>query len=261
MDEATMNRNQVLSGLLEQLQRQPTQEPVSNVDSPVQEKTNQEDDVLELGNSFNLDRFQVVRREFFAHLREPAVTFTDCKFAVNMACLKKFSDTDYVQVLVNSQTKILALRPCHEDARDSYLWCSNTKGQRKPRMVTCRLFFAKIFSFMNWDPGYRYKLLGRVVHANDEYLLAFDLTATEVFQRVGPNGEKVKAGKSGVFPENWQDQFGMPYSEHKKSMQINIFDGYAVFAVTDPDRKKLVTNSTEEQCLQPAMILEGEPND
>ena len=38
------------------------------------------DEVLELGDTFNLDGFQVVRREFFAHLREPSATFNNCKF-------------------------------------------------------------------------------------------------------------------------------------------------------------------------------------
>jgi len=36
-----------------------------------------------------------------------------------------------------------------------------------------------------------------------------------------------------VFPAEWQDQFGLPYNEHRQSMQINIFDGYAVFAVKE----------------------------
>ena len=37
------------------------------------------DEILEL-EDFNFDDFQVVRREFFAHLREPSVTFNECKF-------------------------------------------------------------------------------------------------------------------------------------------------------------------------------------
>ena len=30
-----------------------------------------------------------------------------------------------------------------------------------------------------------------------------------------------------------QAQFGMPLKEHQQSLQINIFDGYAVFAIKD----------------------------
>ena len=32
-----------------------------------------------------------------------------------------------------------------------------------------------------------------------------------------------------VFPQEWQNQFGLPFEEHRKSLQVNIFDGYAVY--------------------------------
>ena len=34
--------------------------------------------------------------------------------------------------------------------------------------------------------------------------------------------------RTPVFPAEWQDQFGVPFEEHRKSLQINIFDNYAV---------------------------------
>ena len=36
-----------------------------------------------------------------------------------------------------------------------------------------------------------------------------------------------------MFPAGWQDQFGLPYKEHQQSMQINIFDGYAIYSIKD----------------------------
>jgi len=190
------------------------------------------DEILELEN-FDFEDFQVVRREFFAHLREPSVTFNDCKFQVNMACLTKFPNCDFAQVLVSQEEKILALRPCAEGTKDAYMWCGVSRGKRKPKAITCKLFFAKIVSLMNWNPKYRYKLLGRLIHANGEYLIAFDLNAPEVYQRTFVEGEKPKTSRTPVFPSEWQTQFGLPYNVHKQSMQINIFDGYAVYAIKD----------------------------
>lgn len=201
-----------------------------DAESPVEVDS---DEILEMGDSFDFEGFQVVRREFFAHLREPSVTFNNCKFSVNTACLTKFPKTEYVQVLVSRGEKILALRPCEENARDSFLWCNITHGKRKPRAITCKLFFAKIVSFLNWNPDNRYKLLGKVVHANGEYLLAFDLTSKEEYQRIFKDGEKPRSSRTPLFPEDWQDQFGLPYNEHKQSMQINIFDGYAIYAIKE----------------------------
>ena len=191
------------------------------------------DELLEMGASFDFDGFQVVRREFFAHLNEPSISFNNYKFYVNTACLTKFPNTEYVQVLVNRNTKILALRPCGEGERDSFLWCNNSKGKRKPKQTTCRLFFAKIVSLMNWNPDHRYKLTGKLVQANGEYLIAFDLTATEVYQKTFVEGAKPKTSRTPVFPSEWQEQFGLPFKEHRQSMQINIFEGYAIYAIKE----------------------------
>ncbi len=190
------------------------------------------DELIEL-DGFDFEDFQVVRREFFAHLREPSVTFNECKFQVNMACLTKFPNCDYAQVLVSQKEKILALRPCAEGTKDAYMWCGVSKGKRKPKAITCKLFFAKIVSMMNWNPKYRYKLLGRLIHSKGEHLIAFDLNAPEVYQRTFVEGEKPKTSRTPVFPSEWQTQFGLPYNVHKQSMQINIFDGYAVYAIKD----------------------------
>lgn len=191
------------------------------------------DEILELGDDFNFDDFQVVRREFFAHLHEPSISFNNCKFSVNSACLSKFPSFEYAQVLVSSDKKILALRPCSEGAKDSFPWSYISKGKRKPKAITCKLFFAKIITLMGWNPDYRYKILGKLIHSHDEYMLAFDLTATEVYQRTFQEGQKPKTSRTPVFPAEWQNQFGLPYSEHRQSMQINIFDGYAIFAVKE----------------------------
>ena len=98
---------------------------------------------------------------------------------------------------------------------------------------------------MEWNPKFRYKLLGKLIHANGEYLIAFDMTATEVYQRTFPEGEKPKTSRSPVFPAGWQNQFGLPYNEHKQSMQINIFDGYAIYAIKDSETANGDSNSAD----------------
>lgn len=214
----------VLNGLLQKVEQDtPPTVPVGITEA----------ELVEMGEDFDFDGFQVVRREFFAHMREPSITFNKCKFYVNAACLMKFADHDYAQVLVNKESKILALRPCDEGAKDSFQWCTRNGSKRKPKPITCKLFFAKIVSLMDWNPEYRYKMLGKVVHSNNEYLLVFDLTATEVYKCTYTEGSKPKMSRTPVFPAEWQNQFGLPYNEHKKSMQINVFDGYAVYAIKE----------------------------
>ena len=84
-------------------------------------------------DAFSYDGYQVVRGEFFAHTYEPSFTFNSSKVSVNTACIKKLPDTDFVQILVNPDEKKLAVRPCQEDEKDSFRWCSfrHPSGRRR----------------------------------------------------------------------------------------------------------------------------------
>lgn len=226
-------QSDILANLLKSVEEVPK---ISSTDTPGI-VIDPDDEMLELGEDFDFDGFQVVRREFFAHLREPSVTFNNCKLYVNSAALSKFPEYDYAQVIVNSEKKILALQPCYEEARDSFQWCSSKNGKRKPKAITCKLFFAKIVALMGWNPDYRYKMLGKVVHANGMYLLAFDLTSAETYRRTAGDDQKPRYSRKAIFPVEWQDQFGLPYNEHKQSLQINTFDGYAIIAVKEAPTK------------------------
>ena len=183
---------------------------------------------------FDYEGYQVVRGEYFAHIYEPSITFNRSKVYLNTASIKKLPDIDYVQILVNSEEKKLAVRPCEEEEKDSFLWCT---PKRKPKQITCRVFFGKIISLMDWNPDYRYKLLGKLIKSNDEYLFIFDLNAPEIYTRTAVDGEKPKTSRTPVFPEQWQNQFGLPVAEHKRRMQVNIFNGYTVFGINDKKEK------------------------
>ena len=179
--------------------------------------------------TFSYDGYQVVRGEFFAHTFEPSITFNDNKVYVNMACLNQMPMVEYIQILINQQTKKLVIRPCREDEKDSFRWCSST-GRRRPKQITCRIFYAKLAEMMQWNPAYRYKILGKMVTANSEQLYIFDLTATEMYQRIRQESGRAN-GRTPIFPVEWQDQFGLPVNEHRKQLKINIFDGYTVFGI------------------------------
>lgn len=196
------------------------------------------DEIIDMGDDFNFDDYQVVRREFFAHIKEPSITFNECKVYVNTACLNKFPKNDYIKILVNGDKKTFAIEPCDEFEKDAFMWCNYKNGVRKPKTTSCKIFFAKIVNIMGWNPEHRYKMLGKLVHANGKYLIAFDLTAAETYRKVYVEGQKPKKSRTPVFPAEWQNQFGLPYNEHQRSMQINIFDGYAVYTIKDPIPKK-----------------------
>ena len=187
---------------------------------------------------FDYSGFQVVRREFFAHLQEPSIVFNQGKIGVNTACVRKLPETDFIQILVNREKKQLVVRPCEESDIHSFVWCTSKEGRKHPRQVTGKLFFMKICSLMNWNPEYRYKIMGKLVRSQGQYLFVFDLVATEMYKRTpGVEGEKPKASRTPVFPLEWKDQFGIPYEDRQKYLQVNMFDGFAVYEIRGSTQK------------------------
>lgn len=193
-------------------------------------------DILE-DDSFNYDGFQVVRGEFFSHIYEPSFTLNQNKISVNMACIRKLPNVEYVQVLVHPEEKKLVVRPCQEEERDSFRWRSSGK-KLSPKQVTCKIFFAKIFSMMGWNLDYRYKLLGKLIHSNDELLFVFNLNNPEIYERIYRYGEKPRVSRTPVYPDEWKNQFGVSVEEHKKSLSINTFSDYTIFGVRDTAPKQ-----------------------
>ena len=57
-----------------------------------------------------------------------------------------------------------------------------------------------------------------------------------MYRRIIKEGEeKARASRTPVFPPDWYDKnsFGESVEEHRKMLQVNIFNGYTVFSVKD----------------------------
>ena len=184
---------------------------------------------LELAQDFSYDGYQVVRRELFAHLREPAVVIRRDSVT--------FNDKD-------------ALR-----------WCIAKSDKRKSRKMSNKLFSAMMYDMMGWDTDCRYKILGHKITHEDETMYIFDLLETEIFmdtkrkkqvktessakettvststdqtpeQQQDEIAAKVarKLNRIPFYPKGWKDSFGLPVEEHKKALETNLTDGYIEFS-------------------------------
>lgn len=188
---------------------------------------------IEQDDSLDLRKFQVARREDFYHIREPSLTFNNYKIGLNAACINRLPDVEYVQILVDREGKKIVIRPCTEFETHTFKWYTFSKGKKVPRHVTGKIFFMKICSLMHWNPDYRYKILGNLIYSNGQYLYVFDLNSPEMYQRIFKEGEKPKTSRTPIFPAEWKDQFGLPYEEHRKSLQVDIFGDYAIYGIKD----------------------------
>lgn len=218
---------------------------------------------IELAKDFSYDGYQVVRRELFAHLREPAVVIRRDSVTFNTACISGLEDAVYIQILVNQDNKKMVVRKCEENDKDALRWCIAKPDKRKSRKMSNRIFSAMMYEMMGWDLDCRYKILGHKITYEDETIYVFDLQETEIYLDIKGNrakksteslsetkhtdvsgdnitqstengeasAEEVKRkNRIPFYPKEWKDSFGLPVEEHKKALEINILDGYAEFS-------------------------------
>ena len=134
----------------------------------------------------DLSGFQVTKAELFAHLREPAITVWNDRLKFNMACLRRFPGVTHIQLLIHPEQKRIIIRPCDKDAPESLRWSSGGgEKEIRNRDMVCRIFSAKLFELMGWNPEYRYKMLGKPATCDKELLFLFRLTDFELFVTEG----------------------------------------------------------------------------
>lgn len=234
------------------------------INQTIENTENVDQKALELAQDFSYDGYQVVRRELFAHLREPAVVIRRDSVTFNTACIAGLEDAVYIQILVNQDNKRMVVRKCEENDKDALRWCIEKPDKRKSRKMSNKLFSAMMYDMMGWNTDCRYKILGHKITHEDETMYIFDLLETEIFmdtkrkKKANPdslekkeelftaetdqtpeqNQEEIaakvarKLNRIPFYPKNWKDSFGLSVEEHKKALETNITDGYIEFSAT-----------------------------
>ena len=234
------------------------------INQTIENTENIDQKALELAQDFSYDGYQVVRRELFAHLREPAVVIRRDSVTFNTACIAGLEDAVYIQILVNQDNKRMVVRKCEENDKDALRWCIEKPDKRKSRKMSNKLFSAMMYDMMGWNTDCRYKILGHKITHEDETMYIFDLLETEIFmdtkrkKKANPdslekkeelvtaetdqtpeqNQEEIaakvarKLNRIPFYPKDWKDSFGLSEEEHKKALETNLTDGYIEFSAT-----------------------------
>ena len=195
----------------------------------------------ELESTFSYDGYQVVRKELFAHLRDPAIVIRKDSITFNTACISGLEDMVYVHVMFNSDLKRIVVRGCDENDKDALRWCIAKPDKRKSRKMSCKPFSELVYNEMGWDSDCRYKILGYRINFEGETLYVFDLLVPEIFHE----GQKRKKGESapqseetkpvntrkGFYPDDIAGTFGVPVEEHLKESEVKQIDGYVSMSI------------------------------
>ena len=204
----------------------------------------------ELEETFSYDGYQVVRKELFAHLRDPAVTVRDGNITFNTACIGGLEDVVYVQLMFNEDLKRLVVKGCREDDKDALRWCVAKPDKRKSRKMSCKKFTDLVYGVMKWSPECRYKILGYRIDFEGETIYVFDFTVPEIFieKKKGEQSENQSETEAtnttdntpeitgvenppadtrkGFYADDIAGTFGVPIEEHRQSTEVHEMDGF-----------------------------------
>ena len=174
-------------------------------------------------NESVLSNFQVVRAQLFSTRLYPAVTISKGKMRFNTACLKRFEDVEYVELLFNSVEKCLAVRPCEKSNPNAIQWGTLKEGKWIVKEKSCRGFSAPLYETMGWNEELRYRMRGSFMGDGDNKIMLFDLEEPEIIERVlvediptkpdEPETEERKPKYKNVMTFNCHGVFGHSYDE------------------------------------------------
>ena len=192
-------------------------------ESVMQEK---QQDTVEVMNRLDLSGYEVVRAQYFATLQNPAMTLSNGKLRFNTACLKKFEDVEYVELLLNSVDRCIAIRPCEKDNANAIRWGRLKEGRWCASTLGCRGLAKALFDMMEWEEGLKYRFRGQLVGQDDDKLMLFELDDPEmvkVEEIVLPSKEQDEEGKTvkqTIYIQYIPDEACTAFVEQVKSQSV-----------------------------------------
>ena len=225
-----------------------------------EELSAREQRTAELEQSFSYDGYQIVRKELFAHLRDPAITIRKDSVTFNTACIEGLEDVVYIHMMFNRELKRIVVEGCDENDKDALRWCIAKPDKRKSRKMVGRPFSELVYREMGWDENCRYKILGYRIQFEGKTLYVFDLTVPEIFherksrkkneqasqevaetpnedaQNNNPAETEVNTRK-GYYPDDVANTFGVPVEQHRADTEIQQMDGYISVGILTGERK------------------------
>ena len=225
-----------------------------------EELSAREQRTAELEQSFSYDGYQIVRKELFAHLRDPAITIRKDSVTFNTACIEGLEDVVYIHMMFNRELKRIVVEGCDENDKDALRWCIAKPDRRKSRKMVGKPFSELVYREMGWDENCRYKILGYRIQFEGKTLYVFDLMVPEIFHERKSRKKNEQASqevaempnedaqnnnaaetevntRKGYYPDDVANTFGVPVEQHRADTEIQQMDGYISVGILTGERK------------------------
>ena len=212
-------------------------------------ETEDVEDRTRIERRLDLSGYQIVRAQLFSTPQNPAMSISKGKLSFNVACLKKFEDVEYVELLLNSVSRCVAIRPCAANNPNAIRWGALKNDRWASRQVSCRGLAQTLFNMLDWDDDIKYRFRGDFITDGEQKMMLFELdepemiksielppvepTASSTEDKVVESSEAVESVENTtaentedkntdktaakpvktsilIFPEKWENRYGRP---------------------------------------------------
>lgn len=204
----------------------------------------------ESDTKFDLRGYEIVRAQYFSTRLNPAMTISQGKITFNTACMKKFENVEYVEILLNSVENCIAVRPCEKDNANAVRWGRIRDGKWFVLPKSCRGFSEPLYELMNWNNACKYRFRAQYFQEAGEQILLFNLEEPEVLKREAIQNDlsEENIADTGIdngsktiirtlFPEQWRRHFGNKVEDVTILQRVHYYGNWDI--------------------LRPARVVEG----
>lgn len=138
---------------------------------------------------FDLRKYEVARSQFFDVAHRTSVTFSNTNITFSTDCVRKFDNKQFVELLINPTKNLFAVRPSNKDCRTAIKWGKIKNDIISAKTISVVAFIKTLYTLFSWNPSYKYRVNGNKYQKDDESLIIFDMTETEVFIAQNTNDE------------------------------------------------------------------------
>ena len=193
-----------------------------------------ESEVVAQGGDFDFRGFEIARTQFFDTKNKLTLKFSIGQIQFGKACVRKFDNAQYVELLVHPLHHLLAVRASKKEVRNSVQWAKlNNNGDFLPRQLAGTAYLNTFYDLFDWDPRYKYRLCGVRRQQDNESVIMFDLDETEVFmpedtlegEAEPVEDEMIPTGRKSVigYPSTWANNFGSNFYTHAQARELATF--------------------------------------
>lgn len=169
--------------------------------------------------TYDLHNYEIVRTQFFASASMTSVSISPNGIRFSMACIRKFPETEYIELKVHPHNHMLAVVPCSDRNKQKMCWARLRDDSISVRLINGSAFLGTLYELFDWDFERRYRLRGEIVRHGEEIMALFNVLTPEIFS------------SRYDFEMPWTTSFGENFHMHKKSrpggaLMMGVFSEY-----------------------------------